>query len=127
MCGLSAPENVRAVWHRLVGMRVLLLAVVMSLGAAACTSSNGAPASPRSARVSSDQWFTTSEMAIKSMCHAYWVGRYVRGKNKTVRAWVTKQQYYSAEGTASGLTAKLQLSSQGYRVVKCEFGGYSHA
>lgn len=125
MCG-SALQNARAAWHRLVSMKVLLLAAVMILSAAACTSSDGGPAASPSARVSSDQWFTSSEMAIKTVCDAYWVGRYIRGKNKTERQWVTKQQYESADGTATGLTAKLQLSPKGYRVVKCKFGGYSH-
>jgi hypothetical protein len=64
----------------------------------------------------------TSELAIKTSCHAYWVGAFIQESGRTVRQWETKAQYRSG----AGHVAKIQHSANGYRVADCNIGAYGH-
>ena len=104
-------------------MRRLVAVVGVAVMVSSCasrheskTSSQSDQAQPVAGR------FTTSDVAIRSTCHAYWVGQYIVGSARTQRQWETRAQYESG----TGYVARIVHSARGYRVVSCRELSYAH-
>lgn len=105
-------------------MRTLVATVIVALSAVGCTSSHGSPRTPHATHAPSPgPWFDTTEAAIKTNCHAYWVGLVIQRTAGLERQWETKGEYRSG----TGRVAKLEHSAHGYRVIDCLAARYTHA
>jgi len=120
---IACRGNAPAPSHRLWFVRTFVAIVLIALSAGGCTSSSDSPVTPRATHASSaGHWFDTPEAAIKTTCHAYWVGLVMQRTAGLERQWETKDEYRSG----TGRVAKLEHATAGYRVIDCSAGRYTH-
>lgn len=111
-------------WHRLqivkLASAMLLVVALVTVG---CATSSESPSPSQPNRRDSTRWFTAAELAVKTNCHAYWVGLYIKGTQRTQLQWETKTQYRSGDGQVAGL----ERSASGVRLRQCRVADYAHA